>query len=94
MRKGTSGCIAAATAVAAISFSFSTGHSFIASAWADGWDPAIFETLIPYWQRFGAQRHWGAMDPEHVANIVVHAITAPRGSRVAEIEVVPPAPPD
>src|SRR5262249_33732506 len=62
----------------------------IGTGFADGWDPAVFETLIPYWQRFGAQRHWGAMDPEHVANVVVHAITAPRGSRVAEIEIVPP----
>jgi NADP-dependent 3-hydroxy acid dehydrogenase YdfG len=64
------------------------------TGFADDWDPAIFEQLIPYWQRFGAQRHWGAMEPEHVANVVVHALTAPRGSRVAEIEVVPPAPAD
>jgi NADP-dependent 3-hydroxy acid dehydrogenase YdfG len=64
------------------------------TGFADTWDPAIFEQLIPYWQRFGAQRHWGAMEPEHVARVVLHAITAPRGSRVAEVEIVPPAPAD
>jgi NADP-dependent 3-hydroxy acid dehydrogenase YdfG len=64
------------------------------TSFADNWDPAIFEDLIRYWQRFGAQRHWGAMEPEHVAGAVVHAITAPRGARVAEVEIVPPAPAD
>jgi NADP-dependent 3-hydroxy acid dehydrogenase YdfG len=62
------------------------------TAFGEGWDPAIFEHLIPYWQRFGAQRHWGVMQPEQVAAIVVHAVTAPRGAHVSEIEVLPQAP--
>jgi NAD(P)-dependent dehydrogenase (short-subunit alcohol dehydrogenase family) len=62
------------------------------TAFGDGWDPAIFEHLIPYWQRFGAQRHWNAMQPEHVAAVVVHAVTAPRGVHLSEIEVLPQAP--
>jgi NADP-dependent 3-hydroxy acid dehydrogenase YdfG len=64
------------------------------TAFGDGWDPAIFEHLIPYWQRFGAQRHWGAMKPEAVAAVVVHAVTAPRGVHLSEIEVLPQAPID
>jgi NADP-dependent 3-hydroxy acid dehydrogenase YdfG len=62
------------------------------TAFGEHWDPAIFEHLIPYWQRFGAQRHWGAMQPEHVAAVVVQAVTAPRGVHVSEIEVLPQAP--
>jgi NADP-dependent 3-hydroxy acid dehydrogenase YdfG len=62
------------------------------TAFGDGWDPAIFEHLIPYWQRFGAQRHWGAIRPEDVATVVVHAVTAPRGVHLSEIEVLPQAP--
>jgi NADP-dependent 3-hydroxy acid dehydrogenase YdfG len=62
------------------------------TAFGDGWDPAIFEHLIPYWQRFGAQRHWGAMQPDDVAAVVVHAVTAPRGVHLSEIELLPQAP--
>jgi len=62
------------------------------TGFADAWDPSIFADLIPYWQRFGAQRHWATLQPEHVAAIVVHAVTVPRGAHVSEIEVVPPAP--
>jgi NADP-dependent 3-hydroxy acid dehydrogenase YdfG len=62
------------------------------TAFGDHWDPAIFEHLIPYWQRFGAQRHWGAMQPEDVAAVVVQAVAAPRGVHMSEIEVLPQAP--
>jgi NADP-dependent 3-hydroxy acid dehydrogenase YdfG len=62
------------------------------TAFGAGWDPAIFEHLIPYWQRFGAQRHWATLQPENVAAVVVHAVTAPRGAHVAEVEVQPQAP--
>ncbi|MCU1428215.1 MAG: hypothetical protein JWL83_2215 [Actinomycetia bacterium] len=62
------------------------------TGFADAWDPAIFEKLIPYWQRFGAQRHWGVLQPEDVATAVVHAVTAPPGAHMSEIEIVPLAP--
>jgi NADP-dependent 3-hydroxy acid dehydrogenase YdfG len=62
------------------------------TGFADGWPPDVFEDLIPYWQRFGAQRHWGTLQPEDVAAVVVHAVTTPRGAHVSEIEVLPPAP--
>jgi NADP-dependent 3-hydroxy acid dehydrogenase YdfG len=62
------------------------------TGFADSWDPSVFEQLIPYWQRFGAQRHWGTMQPDDVARVVVHAVTAPRGAHVSEIEILPPAP--
>jgi NADP-dependent 3-hydroxy acid dehydrogenase YdfG len=64
----------------------------IGTAFGDSWDPAVFEDLIPYWQRFGAQRHWGVLQPEDVAAVVVHAVSTPRGAHVSEIEVLPPAP--
>jgi putative spermidine/putrescine transport system substrate-binding protein len=53
MRKGTSCFIAAAAAVAAISFSFDTGHSFIPSAWADGWDPAKAQAQCANFTTYG-----------------------------------------
>jgi NAD(P)-dependent dehydrogenase (short-subunit alcohol dehydrogenase family) len=62
------------------------------TGFGDGWDPAVFADLIPYWQHFGAQRHWGTLQPEDVASVVVNAVTAPRGAHVSEIEIVPPAP--
>jgi NAD(P)-dependent dehydrogenase (short-subunit alcohol dehydrogenase family) len=63
------------------------------TSFGDAWDPDIFETLIPYWQRFGAQRHWGMLEPEDVARAVVHVVTAPPGAHLAEVAVepVPPA---
>jgi NAD(P)-dependent dehydrogenase (short-subunit alcohol dehydrogenase family) len=63
-----------------------------ATGFADAWDPAVFEQLIPYWQKFGAQRHWGVMQPEEVAAAVVHSVTAPIGAHLREIEIVPVAP--
>ncbi|MDQ1521155.1 MAG: hypothetical protein QOI55_2228 [Actinomycetota bacterium] len=62
------------------------------TGFGDGWDPAVFEKLIPYWQRFGAQRHWAILEPENVAAVVVHAVTAPPGVHVSEVEVLPQAP--
>jgi NADP-dependent 3-hydroxy acid dehydrogenase YdfG len=64
----------------------------IGTGFAATWDPEVFADLIPYWQRFGAQRHWGVLQPENVAAVVAHAVTAPRGAHVSEIEVLPQAP--
>jgi NADP-dependent 3-hydroxy acid dehydrogenase YdfG len=58
------------------------------------WDPAVFEALFPYWNRFGIQRHFGVMQPEDVARAVVHAVTAPAHMWVRLIEVQPQAPLD
>jgi NADP-dependent 3-hydroxy acid dehydrogenase YdfG len=63
------------------------------SGFADGWDPSIFDELIPYWQRFGAQRHWGICQPEDIAAAVIAAVTAPARAHVSEISVGPSAPP-
>jgi NADP-dependent 3-hydroxy acid dehydrogenase YdfG len=63
-----------------------------ATGFADEWDPSIFADLIPYWQRFGAQRHWNTLQPEDVAAVVVQAVSVPRGAHVSEIEVLPSAP--
>ena len=64
----------------------------IGTEFANTWDPEVFTDLIPYWQKFGVQRHWGTLNPEDVAAVVVHAVTAPPGVHMSEIEVQPQAP--
>ena len=41
------------------------------TSFGDGWDMAIFESLLPEWQRYGLQRHWNTMDVANVARAVV-----------------------
>ena len=60
---------------------------------ADGWAPGTFEHLIDLWPRFGIQRHFNTMEPTDIANVVVHALTAPAHARVDTIEMQPVAPP-
>lgn len=60
---------------------------------ADGWAPGTFEHLIDLWPRFGIQRHFNTMEPADIANVVVHALTAPAHARVDTIEMQPVAPP-
>jgi NAD(P)-dependent dehydrogenase (short-subunit alcohol dehydrogenase family) len=57
-----------------------------------GWDMEMLVELMPYWHRFGLQRHQGLLAPEHVADAVVTAVCAPRGVRLDTIEVQPEAP--
>jgi NADP-dependent 3-hydroxy acid dehydrogenase YdfG len=59
---------------------------------AGEWTPGSFEHLVELWPRFGIQRHFNTMEPADVANVVVHALTAPAHSRVDTIEVQPVAP--
>ncbi|HWS45484.1 MAG TPA: SDR family NAD(P)-dependent oxidoreductase, partial [Acidimicrobiia bacterium] len=62
------------------------------SGFADGWDLAIFEELMPRWQRFGIQRHFNTMQPEDVARAVVTVVTAPAHMWVPIVEVQPTPP--
>ena len=62
------------------------------TGFGDGWDQALFDRLIPYWQHFGVQRHWGTLDPATVADAVVRVVAAPPGVHLAEVEVLPGAP--
>jgi NADP-dependent 3-hydroxy acid dehydrogenase YdfG len=59
---------------------------------AGEWAPGTFEHLIDLWPRFGIQRHFNTMEPADVANVVVHAVTAPPHARLDTVEVQPVAP--
>ncbi len=62
------------------------------TGFGDGWDPAVFETLLPEWQRFGLQRHWETMDAATVARAVVGVVTIERGATVPLVELQPTPP--
>jgi NAD(P)-dependent dehydrogenase (short-subunit alcohol dehydrogenase family) len=62
------------------------------TGFGEGWDVALFERLIPYWQHFGLQRHWGTLDPAQVADAVVQVVAASPGAHLVEVEVQPVAP--
>jgi NAD(P)-dependent dehydrogenase (short-subunit alcohol dehydrogenase family) len=64
------------------------------TGFADDWDLAIFEELMPKWQRFGIQRHFNTMNPEDVARAVVSVVTAPAHMWMPIVEVQPNAPVD
>ena len=57
-----------------------------------GWPMELLEDLMPYWARFGLQRHAGIMQPEDVARAVVMAVTTPAGVHFDTIEIQPEAP--
>jgi NAD(P)-dependent dehydrogenase (short-subunit alcohol dehydrogenase family) len=57
-----------------------------------GWPMELLEDLMPYWARFGLQRHAGIMEPEDVARVVVFAVTARSGVHLDTIEIQPEAP--
>jgi len=64
------------------------------TGFADDWDLAIFDELMPRWQRFGIQRHFNTMQPEDVARAVVTVVTAPAHMWVPIVEVQPNPPVD
>jgi hypothetical protein len=50
--------------------------------------------MLVAWKHWGVQRHLRLLPPERVADAVVHAVTAPAGTRVDIIEVQPEGPED
>jgi NAD(P)-dependent dehydrogenase (short-subunit alcohol dehydrogenase family) len=62
------------------------------TSFGDGWNPEIFETLLPQWQRFGLQRHWHTNDAATVARAVVSVVTLEAGSTISVLEVQPTPP--
>jgi NADP-dependent 3-hydroxy acid dehydrogenase YdfG len=64
------------------------------TGFAEDWDLAIFDELIPKWQRFGIQRHFNTMQPEDVARAVVSVVTAPAHMWIPIVEVQPNPPLD
>jgi NAD(P)-dependent dehydrogenase (short-subunit alcohol dehydrogenase family) len=63
------------------------------TGFAEGWGLDQFAEIIPQWNRFGIQRHFGTMRPDDVARSVVSAVTVPRHVWVPLVEVQP-LPPD
>ena len=57
-----------------------------------GWNMDEIVKLMPYWQRFGMQRHDGYLSAEQVADAIVTAVSAPRGVHLDVIEIRPEAP--
>jgi NAD(P)-dependent dehydrogenase (short-subunit alcohol dehydrogenase family) len=62
------------------------------TSFGDGWDPEVFATLLPQWQRFGLQRHWHTNDAATVARAVVSVVTLEPGSTISVLEVQPTPP--
>ena len=62
------------------------------TSFGDGWDPAVFEALLPEWQRYGLQRHWSTNDATTIADAVVMAVTMVPGTSVPLIELQPTPP--
>jgi NAD(P)-dependent dehydrogenase (short-subunit alcohol dehydrogenase family) len=62
------------------------------TGFGDGWDTAIFDSLLPEWQRFGLQRHWNTNDVATVARAVVMVVTLEPGTSVSVVELQPTPP--
>jgi NAD(P)-dependent dehydrogenase (short-subunit alcohol dehydrogenase family) len=61
---------------------------------ARGWEPALVKKLLVTWKQWGVQRHLRWMPPESVAQAVVTAVTAPPGTHLDVIQVMPEGPPE
>jgi NAD(P)-dependent dehydrogenase (short-subunit alcohol dehydrogenase family) len=57
-----------------------------------GWDPALAEEVLESWIHWGLARHNSFLRPESVGAAVLAAVSAPRGTHLAMIEVQPEAP--
>jgi NADP-dependent 3-hydroxy acid dehydrogenase YdfG len=64
------------------------------TGFAEEWDLAVFDELMPRWQRFGIQRHFNTMRPEDVARAVISVVTAPAHMWIPIVEVQPNPPLD
>jgi NAD(P)-dependent dehydrogenase (short-subunit alcohol dehydrogenase family) len=62
------------------------------TGFGDGWDPEIFASLLPEWQRFGLQRHWNTNDAATIARAVVMVVTLEPGTSIAVVELQPTPP--
>jgi NAD(P)-dependent dehydrogenase (short-subunit alcohol dehydrogenase family) len=62
------------------------------SDFARDWPPSLVRRALAAWKDWGVQRHLGFMPPEATARAVVCAVTAPPGTRMDLIEVMPEGP--
>ena len=63
-------------------------HSEFGSRWA----PDVIRRLLASWESWGVLRHHRYLPAERIADAVLTALTAPRGTRIDEIQVNPEAP--
>lgn len=63
-----------------------------ASDFGLSWTPEQVRAAVDSWGRWGSLHHLNTLAPEAVANAVVHAATAPRGTRLDLIQLNPEAP--
>lgn len=63
-----------------------------ATEFGSDWDEKTLHRILASWKHFGLQRHLHFLDPQVIADAVVHAITAPRGAAIAIVELQPAAP--
>jgi NAD(P)-dependent dehydrogenase (short-subunit alcohol dehydrogenase family) len=59
---------------------------------ARAWPPDLVRRVLTAWKEWGVQRHLAWMPPEATARAVVCAVTAPPGTRMDLIEVMPEGP--
>ena len=57
-----------------------------------GWDPGKADAVLESWIHWGLARHGNFLRPEAVGAAVLAAVSAPRGTHLAMIEVQPEAP--
>lgn len=57
------------------------------------WKPGMVEKLLESWRYWGVQRHLRWMPPERVAEAVATAVSAPPGTHLDEIQIMPEGPP-
>jgi NAD(P)-dependent dehydrogenase (short-subunit alcohol dehydrogenase family) len=59
---------------------------------ARAWPPDLVRRVLHVWKDWGVQRHLAWMPPEATARAVVSAVTAPPGTRMELVEVMPEGP--
>ncbi len=62
------------------------------TGFGDEWDTAVFDSLLPEWQRFGLQRHWNTNAVATIARAVVMVVTLEPGTSVPVVELQPTPP--
>ena len=61
---------------------------------ARDWKPGMLEKVLENWKYWGVQRHLSVMPPESVARAVVASVTAPAGTHLDLVQIMPEGPPE
>ena len=57
------------------------------------WDPKLIQRILASWKYWGVQRHFKMMPAESVAAAVVSVVSAPPGTHIDVVQVMPEGPP-